>query len=389
MTTEAIPGGVLPVCAIYGGNASGKSNAVQALGFFVEAIRSSYRRWDPDAKIPINRFASARAESSEPSNFSLDFVFANVRYEYGFSLTSEAFIREWLYAYPEGRKQIWFSRAAGSPILFGPKLKGQNRAIETLTRQNSLFLSTAAQTGHEQLSKLWAFFEQNILVDRTGAIYRLNNLANYIGPSTEEYVVAMLAAAELGIVGVRKYQEEIRHPPSRLGDFIASDDDPNFRTRKRNRVRLIHEIEGSRVELDEELESDGTRTFATRLPSISAVLANGGSLIIDEIDRSLHPALCVRTISLFLSPLINTKSAQLIFTTHDATLLSSCLLRRDEVWFSEKNKDGASAIYPLSDFAPRKGENLERGYLQGRYGGIPILNEAQFLAAFKPGEPDE
>ena len=374
--------GILPCCAIYGANASGKSNAVRALRFFVDAINLSYRRWAPEQPVPIEPFFKALDSGAPESKFVLDFMIEDVQYQYGFRLDDSEVIEEWLYVYPKGRKQIWFHRLKGSAIQFGSKLKGPNRVIETLTRRNSLFLSAAAQQGHDQLGPIQAWLTSVFEFDTPRVNPRLHGLASWISHNEDVAVLRLIKAADLGIVDLKMtVEEQSRH--QRVGQqqqlsFFGSSAEVDV---KIPTVRFVHELEGRTVEFLEGMESEGTLIYASRLPGLLRSLRRGGIYVIDEIDRSLHPALCLQIVKLFLSPDTNPKKAQLLFTTHDTTLLSSGDLRRDEIWFAEKKPDGASELYALSDFSPRKNENLERGYLQGRYGSVPVLNEASFLSA--------
>lgn len=374
--------GVLPCCAVYGANASGKSNAVRALRFFVAAINFSYRRWAPEQPVPIEPFFKALDSRMPESKFVLDFMIEDVQYQYGFQLDNIEVIEEWLHVYPKGRKQIWLHRMKGSAIQFGPKLKGPNRVIETLTRRNSLFLSAAAQQGHDQLGPIQAWLTSVFEFDTPRVNPRLHRLARWISRNEDVAVLRLIKAADLGIVDLKMSVEDqpryrrAAHPEPHVFFETSAENSVSIPT-----VRFVHELEGRRVEFLEGMESEGTLIYASRLPGLLRSLRQGGIYVVDEIDRSLHPALCLQIVKLFLSPDTNPKKAQLLFTTHDTTLLSSGDLRRDEIWFAEKKPDGASELYALSDFSPRKNENLERGYLQGRYGSVPVLNEASFLSA--------
>jgi AAA15 family ATPase/GTPase len=125
----------------------------------------------------------------------------------------------------------------------------------------------------------------------------------------------------------------------------------------------------------------GTIAFLCLLEPVFPALAKGGVVCVDELDDSLHPLLAMELIRQFNDVKSNPAGAQLIFNTHDTNLLSAGVLRRDQIWFTEKQPDGASQLYPLSDFKPRMHENIENGYLQGRYGAIPFLNPGSFLTS--------
>ncbi len=148
-------------------------------------------------------------------------------------------------------------------------------------------------------------------------------------------------------------------------------------------LELIHKGGAKPLPFSGRQESDGTIAYFSILGPMVNALKTGGVLCIDELDASLHPLLALEIIRCFSDPDVNSSGAQLIFNTHDSNLLSSKLLRRDQVWFTEKQKDGASQLYPLTDFKPRIGENLETGYLQGRYGAIPFVNSESFLSVLQ------
>jgi AAA15 family ATPase/GTPase len=145
------------------------------------------------------------------------------------------------------------------------------------------------------------------------------------------------------------------------------------------KLRFLHRLGEETVPLAEDDESAGTIAYLRILSSAIPALSDGAVLCIDELDASLHPLLASQIVRLFNDPSTNKKGAQLIFSTHDTTLLSRANLRRDQIWFTEKSKDGSSHLYPLTDFKPRQNENLESGYLQGRYGAIPFLNPRAFM----------
>jgi hypothetical protein len=152
-------------------------------------------------------------------------------------------------------------------------------------------------------------------------------------------------------------------------------------------VELQHlRSDGPSVGLPFESESQGTQTLVALAGPLSQALRNGYLLMVDELDTSLHPRLVAELVKLFQSPVSNPKQAQLVFSTHDTSLLGSLvgeapILDRDQVWFVEKDQSGATSLYPLTDFSPRRLENLERGYLQGRYGAVPFFQEDELISA--------
>lgn len=377
---------VLPVAALYGANGSGKSNLLAALDFMRQAIIHSHRLWPPDGGIPRAPFAWG-SKTSEPSLFEMTILQEGVRYQYGFVADDERFLEEWLYAWPAGRKQSWFERE-GDDFKFGEQLRGENRMVEQITRPNALFLAAAAQHRHEQLAGIYQWFQAmrtvNVNRRRHGTFDDLlferwlqhtfdgESSFEQRAPFGDEISVEdrldsvrdLLRAADVGIVDIKMKDR---------------DDDPGARAgrRRRSRVMVRHQSTADNAWLPFDEESQGTQTLFRMAPSLLYALEHGSVLVIDELEASLHPLLALQVVRQFNDPRANPRNAQLLFTTHDTNLLGTELgepaLRRDQIWLTEKDKEGATCVYPLTDYKPRKAENLERGYLQGRYGAIPFL----------------
>lgn len=365
---------LLPVAAIYGANASGKSNVLSALAFMREAVISSQRSWEPEILIPRNPFAWGEKQS-EPSLFEITFLLNSVKHQYGFVLDDFSVLEEWLYAWPEGRKQTWFERERDA-YTFPSLSESKNKVIQELTRPDSLFLSCAAQHNHERLTPLYAWFRRILPVNLLHG-YDLKHKAYLIRVMRTEFerhlsqfsadseqllpkLRSLLKNADFGICDV-KFSEE--GTPSQIG--------------RNRRFLLKHAVDDEFSWLDLADESSGTQTLFRIAPELFDVLETGGILLVDELEDSLHPLLGLAIVNMFNSPELNPHNAQLLFTTHDTNLLGTALgepvFRRDQVWFTEKDQSGATTLYPLTDYKPRKAENLERGYLQGRYGAIPFL----------------
>ncbi|MFL5382304.1 MAG: AAA family ATPase [Longimicrobiaceae bacterium] len=372
---------LLRAAAIYGANASGKSTLLDALAFMQIAVVDSQVQWKPDAEIPRIPFALDPAFANEPSLFAVDLLLEGVRYEYGFVADSEVVHQEWLYAYPRGRRQEWFTRdrSREGEFAFSRLLQGENRTISSLTRSNSLFLSAAAQNNHGMLSRVHAWFSRQLLLSDVPA---RSALAVRVGERCRDAdyrarVYAILRAADLGIAGIELVEEEstgnsLGGAFGRIFALLSSGNAAD--------VRLLHRGErGATVALPFSEESQGTRTLFALAGGIVETLSAGGALVVDELDRSLHPHLAMSIVQLFNSPATNPGAAQLIFNTHDTNLLDTTVLRRDQIWFTEKGNDGATRLFPLTDFRARKYENLQRGYLQGRYGAVPSVRTPDLL----------
>jgi len=376
--------GLLPIAAIYGPNASGKSNLFHALQFFVQAIEHSQRSWKPDAGVPASPFMLDNRDK-EASEFQLDFVSNNSRFQYGFSHNSEQFLKEWLHSYPSGRKQVWFERDTDSAgqIKFGKHLLGENRAIETMTRKNSLFLSAAAQSNHEMILPLFAWLTSKIrFLSGSRSTISTDQAQKLAKLETKDRILRLLSEADLGIVGMTVEKEPIDEKFTEIIDdmlkrisLITNSTTPIQAPREVYKVIFQHRGKNNaNIPLTNQNESAGTLAFLSLLGPALETIDSGGVLCVDELDASLHPMLALEVVRLFRNLKKNDMQVQLIFNTHDVNLLDSSLLRRDEVWFTEKDNEGGSHLYALSDFAPRKHENLKRGYLQGRYGAVPFLS---------------
>jgi hypothetical protein len=270
----------------------------------------------------------------------------------------------------------------GIDFEFGRALKGRNRVIADLTRTNSLFLSTASQNAHDELLKISGFFRQMASVGDTQRRSR-NNLFDEEMPDIDRRAIDFLSRLGTGVVDCRISEREV---PREVREFMEQLDgmrtkltgggttsSPSEQPLKRKTLELAHkEIGGSLVYWDLDRESEGTRRLLGLLRPMLNALDEGSLLIVDELDASLHTQACEALLLLFLSAGTNPKGAQLVATTHDTNLLQCRLLRRDQIWFTEKNQQGATDLYPLTDFRTRKGDRLERGYLQGRYGAVPF-----------------
>ncbi|MEV0616876.1 ATP-binding protein [Nonomuraea sp. NPDC050404] len=359
----------LHVAGIYGANASGKSNLLDALRWMSDAIRSSHTSWDPTKGVPRNPFKLSRAGLRTPSFFEADFLHQGVRYSYGFEMDDEVVLGEWLNAFPRGRPKKLFDRTGPADMTFGRSLTGEVQRIRRLTRPNSLYLSCAASNNHSLLTAIYDTlkfvaidFVQHGELNEESRLDLVKLLLRR-GVATDN-INELLRIADLGIERVELVEAEPHD-------------------------QLIMRRAGEMPSLSLEEESAGTRAWLSLLGHTIIVLHIGGILLADEIDSSLHPLLSSTLIRMFKDPDINRANAQLIFSSHDTTLLGSLiedgLLARDEVWFTEKDSSGATNLYSLAEFHTRRDENIERGYLQGRYGAVPYLNFEDIREIFLKG----
>ncbi len=369
---------------MYGPNAAGKSNVLLALQTMWQLVHGS-AQLPPGSKFTITPFAFAAAAADEPSEFELVFVQNGVRFQYGFSLTRDRICDEWLFAWPEGRQQRWFERRWNRQTnkttwRYGTSLTGQKKVWQEATRDNSLFLSTAVQLNAETLLVPFEWITQRLKPVIPYARFAPNFSLEHCERDTEwqQRVVEYLAAADTGIAGMHIEKRKVEAPvlPKSPEPSIPPAVQITIGPPELYEVRFTHRaMAGTEAEIGYNDESGGTqKLFAMAGPWID-VLQNGYVLLVDELDTSLHPSLLRRLVGMFHDPAINTNGAQLIFTTHDTNMLDGELFRRDQIWFVEKDRDLQSHLYPLTDFSPRKEENFERGYLQGRYGALPFVGE--------------
>ncbi len=351
------------VAAIYGANASGKSNLLKAIAWMAEAVARSAANWAPNGGVPRPLFKLDPAAGGDASLFEMEFVLDGNRYAYGFEVSDERVETEWLFEYATGRRRTLFVRDADAEDEYefkGRQLKGELEQIRKLTRPNALFLSMGAQLNNPQLAKIFDWFFRSGFADAgslgiRGLVRRVS--ARWYGDWFAE-VEPLLAMADLGVVGGAVVEGFASH-----GSF--------------QELRLQHRGASGPIELDLDEESDGTLAWLSTARLVLQALRVGSVLLHDELDASLHPALVAEVLRLFRDPKANPRGAQLICTLHDVSLLGSAHadapLDRREVWITEKDPMGRSELYPLTDAHPATQENLERGYLRGRYGGVPRI----------------
>jgi uncharacterized protein len=381
MALEAVP-----VAGIFGANASGKSNVIRAFNYLRTMAQSSDRDSEPGIGPRRRPFRLEPEFAKEPSSYAIDLLLDGVRYTYGFTADDERITEEWLYSYPHRRKRVIFERS-GQSFYWGEESgKSPIRRLEEIVAPAALFLSVAARfEGHdaatgrsdETSSMMRAlYFWLQRRVRRVGSNSRdpllLSPDSSHLLDSGESRsaIMGLLRVADVGL-------EDI---------FVSDPHDDSSKNADRREVMFRHRGAIGSVTLSLRDESSGTIRLLELAGRAIPVLDTGGLLLVDEIDSSLHPLLSAALVRLFQSPAANPKKAQLVFTTHDATLLGSIdgedVLRRDEVWFTSKGDDGASELFPLAEFKPRRqGENRQKRYLNGSYGAIPDLSMDLFEQA--------
>lgn len=378
--------------AIYGANASGKSNLIKAFVTFITIIRTSIKD-ENVIKSYTTKYKLSSETDEEPTFFQLIFTQKNeenkeIVYRYGFEVKNNEIISEWLFATPNTVEVPFFTRENTEIEVNKGFFKEANK-FKNLTKKgdneifksNTLFLSA--------ISVMGGTISRNILqtISKIGIAQSLEDLkfVKILHENPEqnrlemEQILRYLRVADLGLEGILAEESENQTVvlSEEMQEFI---NDGNYKTAetflsKRNKYDENNKIIGEVIEDFDEWESEGTKKYFRLIPMITAALGLGFILIIDEFDARLHPLLTKKITRLFNSNKTNPNNAQLIFVTHDASLLKANLLRRDQICFVEKDKFGSSTLKTLVEFkGTRNDASYEKEYLQGSYGAVPFLN---------------
>jgi len=375
---------LLRSAAIYGANAAGKSNIIHAMMEMESIVRNSASSNQEGDEISVTPFLFDDDSPSEPSEFEMVFISEGVRYQYGFAATKYNVVEEWLIAYPKGRPQRWFSRSFNSKTKlseykFSDYLTGQKSVWQSATRTNALFLSTAVLLNSEQLKPVFNWFKKRLRPTDVGGWGPSFTATLCDEAVTKKRVLSFLKAADFDIhdIKVDKQKFDLEMLPDEIPESARESIIKELKEKEFLDIKTIHKTASNKlVLLNFEEESDGTQQFFSFIGPWLDTLKNGYILVIDELHDSLHPKMVKYLVGLFNNSKTNPKNAQLIFTTHETSILNQDVFRRDQVWFCEKDKSQATSLYPLTDFSPRKDrENIEMGYLSGRYGALPYVRE--------------
>ncbi|PIR38483.1 MAG: hypothetical protein COV35_06865 [Alphaproteobacteria bacterium CG11_big_fil_rev_8_21_14_0_20_39_49] len=381
------------VAVIYGANASGKSTLLDSIHVMRHIVLHSAKDTIKNQKLPYRPFRLSATSLKEPTLFSIQFIAQGVRYHYGFAYNEERIIEEFLDAYPKGYKQGWFERKwkdTKYEYNFSPLFSGKKESIRHDTRENTLFLSKAVDNDNKNLEPVWDWFRE-LSVNNRGSREKTSKLC-----TTDEgkaKVLEFLLDADIpSIKAITAGYKEINL------DIQSDDDEPAESRELKGVLKRLIEITNNNKDINripeikfmrkakdsEDLipfdlnddESEGTK----KLFDLVALWINASEkqvpFLYDELDTKLHPNLQKFLVNKFVST--KGSKAQLIFTSHNTNFMKDRTLRRDQFWFTEFKLDKGTDLYPLTAVkekasSPRKGEALERGYLEGRYGATPYL----------------
>ena len=386
---------LLPAAAIYGKNGGGKSNVIRAYWLAVQFIRNAQRSQHEKAPIPVVPFMLNDYSKEEPTEFEFVYVIDGIKYNYGFAATKEKIVREFLYHAPKGQRAMVFSREEQKFTFTEDKLR-RNLISETIA-PNQLFFSIACTMNDTACVKAMKWFREAIYFSRDYSDIP-QQLLEYSNDNGMLKAIASYAqAADLGIEDMqfefnsKEIDEELNWPDNvpegiraALTQFMRALSESSDQAEAKLKLGEVTATslhtgidkagKHQQYKLELEDESDGTRKLMALAPAIESALRSGGVLLVDEIEKEMHPMLVNYIIAKFQSKRTNTNGAQLIFTTHNTELMNMELLRKDQLYFADKNQaDGSSELYSISDFNTRTTENIRKGYLAGKYGATPDI----------------
>lgn len=370
---------LLRSAVIYGANASGKTNTLLALSYMKYMVTRSHT-FQKDEEITTEPFLLDPDTVNSPSVFDIQFFTNGIRYAYGFKIDKFKVIEEYLYYWPNDRQRVVFERSNVNEYKFVSQKAKQN-TIKELTADNILYISNAYKLNFELVVDAYKWF---------------GNSFKYFGDENNEIIgevlndnkellrqtVRALEIADFGIKDIIIKEEDL---DEKIIKLIPDEFKEQIKNRKSYEIHSVHSVKLENdtlfsAEIQWRKESKGTRKFLGLIVRILNTLKEGSVLCIDEIDVSLHPKLTQYLIGLFHDVNINTKNAQLIFTTHDTNLLDQEIFRRDQIWLTEKDPNtGSSDLYSLIELRIRNDENIEKGYMSGRYGALPLIKGGTIL----------
>ena len=379
---------LLKSAVIYGANASGKSKFFEALNFMKYFVISSSKDSQKGDEIDTEPFRLNSESENLPSEFEVIFTHNNVLYRYGFEANKNNVISEWLYYKPKTKEIELFYRDEDSFETHARNFtKGKTIIKEGLVRDNALLLSVSAQFNDTISIEVMDWFKElKTISGLNESGYRGFTLSKTDDPNQKVKILNLLKAADLGIQDINLEKIDLsnlpKDMPKELKDRITKEVNEDKKEILSDVLTSHKKFDSNKKAIDFvdfslfDDESSGTKKFFALTGPILDVIENGYTLIVDELDSKLHPNLVCKIVSLFNSKELNKKNAQLIFNTHDTNLLSSGLFRRDQIWFTDKNKFGEAKLYSLADFKSdevRKSESFEENYIKGKYGAIPFL----------------
>ena len=371
---------LLPLAVLYGANSGGKSNLIQAISTMRSMVRRSVRLNEGDA-LPYDPFALDESSDSQPTLFEIQFINAEVLYRYGFEYNKTDIISEWLYEKRFGEKEYELFVRSRDIIEVSPKRFIEGQGKEDLTNSNRLFLSLVAQLKGEKCNVLSG-------IDSEGyEAFTLRMFLEHLNgadQAQEFFKTLQLGFTRFSVKKVDIPKEALDSAPRSLRSQLEKDLATGNVVEPITTHNVYDEkglVIGERNFHKNQMESEGTKKVIEISGPIFDTLNEGKTLIVDELDAKLHPLLTRNIVLLFMDPEKNRHGAQLIFATHDTNLLDLEIIRRDQIWFAEKDKVESTDIYSLVEFKDEDGKkvrndrDIKRDYIRGRYGAIPFIGK--------------
>lgn len=377
---------LLKTAAIYGANASGKSNLARALSFMKWFMVNSSKETQSTDNINVEPFRLSTETEGKPSHFELAFLMNGQKYRYGFEANQERVISEWLFYVPNKRETNLFNRQLDS--IKSTKVYNAD-GIQQRTRSNALFLSVSAQFNVDLAERIleWITDKLNIISGLHDEVYLSYTVSCFVSNKNKADIVQLIKKLDLGISDIQVDQEDftIESLPDKLPDDLKKLI-VKAGIGKATSVGISHQkfdADGSHNSVEtfdlESHESEGTKKIFALAGLLITALKEGEVLMIDEFDARLHPLISLAIVKLFNSNEANLNNAQLIFMTHDTNLLDNKIFRRDQIWFTEKNRYSATDLYSLAEYKIRNDASFENDYIKGRYGAVPYIGNLNHL----------
>lgn len=382
---------LLKSAAIYGANASGKSNLAAAMGFMKWFVLNSSKETQIAEKINVEKFRLSTETEGKASFFEIIFLIDSKTYRYGFEVDTERVVSEWLFMVPKTKERKLFERKLSNfNVLTGFK---EGKELIEKTRKNALFLSVVAQFNGKIAQKILLWFSQNLnlISGLHHELYNRYTIESFENNQHKQDILEFVKKLDVGIEDIQinniNLTEDLLHSiPEELKTLIL-----RSKSTTQKAIKTVHkkyDSEGKPTGLevfDIDSESEGTKKMFALAGPIFETLKNGEILLIDELDSKLHPLITSAIISLFNSNETNPKNAQLIFITHDTNILTNKIFRKDQIWFTEKDKQGATNLFSLVEYKLKNEDSFESDYIRGRYGAIPFIGDLRQLI----GKPNE
>lgn len=385
---------LLKSSVIYGANASGKSNLIKAIAFMKYLVLNSAKDMQASDKIPVDRFLLSSEKDNEPSFFEIIFIYQGVRYRYGFEVDQATFVNEWLFHAPKGKEAKLFVREENNFDL-GPNFK-EGKGLQDKTRGNALFLSVTAQFNGAISTTILKWFKEKLRIisgldDKKYANATFKKMLDNKG---KKDILTFLTIADLGIsdIKLKSYDIEDDEVPKGLKKVVLKkiksqeeEGKPTDKLREVLRLVSVHNkydkdnVKIETVPFEFGAESEGTQKLFAMSGLLISALMEGNVLVVDELDSRLHAMITRFLIELFNSNETNKANAQLIFATQDTNLFTNRIFRRDQIWFTEKDRYGATDLYSLVDYKVRADASFSKDYILGKYGAIPFLGDPKDL----------